>query len=446
MSVAEVTLVSLHPLVQRIQAGQDDDAWNALVGALDGPARRAARLVTGDQAVAEDAVQDAWVQVLQRISDFAFPQGIDDRAKDLSVVGWVLTIVRRVAADHAERAARHRRLPPPKRLATPMRMNTPLPELAVAAMRSALDELESTTRRLLHLRFTQGLSYIDIAREIGGTAANARLQVHRALRRLGRRLGREPAALAILLWALAPAWSKDASDTPPSDAATDLAMTTVTAPTILALASLFLVASVACIAAGQFAIGSTAPAAPAAEPELLLDWNPAAIRAAARVMDIGEPMTPGKRDAPVLDLPTGTLEGGLLRVALDRKHGLIVTLPPEILTNDAKHPLRMTLHLATIPARFFGYGLVAEMDSQTGAAARPAFLGVPERIEITVRRSGTSPQGAALHTAQTVLVHHHAKPQPLGSDVMRGDGLGIMVTSDALGISRLTVRRLAADQ
>lgn len=74
-------------LVERIRDG-DQSAWDALVDRHSGLLWRLARRVVSDDAAASDAMQTAWLQLLQHV----------DRISDPAAVrGWLCTTVRREA-------------------------------------------------------------------------------------------------------------------------------------------------------------------------------------------------------------------------------------------------------------------------------------------------------------------------------------------------------------
>jgi RNA polymerase sigma factor (sigma-70 family) len=72
-------------LVDGALAG-DRDAWNELVRRYDGPLHQVARSFRLDQASADDAVQTAWLRLVERLDTLHDPQGVG---------AWLTTTLRR---------------------------------------------------------------------------------------------------------------------------------------------------------------------------------------------------------------------------------------------------------------------------------------------------------------------------------------------------------------
>ena len=72
-------------LVDGALAG-DRDAWNELVRRYDGPLHQVARSFRLDQAAADDAVQTAWLRLVERLDTLHDPQGVG---------AWLTTTLRR---------------------------------------------------------------------------------------------------------------------------------------------------------------------------------------------------------------------------------------------------------------------------------------------------------------------------------------------------------------
>jgi RNA polymerase sigma-70 factor, ECF subfamily len=164
------------PLVRAAQAG-DRDAFGELY-------RRFSRAVHGvllarlPRTVADDLVQDAFLQALKRLGELREPAAFG---------GWLCTIARRCAADHFRRAPAE---DPLVDRASPQAS----PELAAEAHAAlaAIRDLPEAYRETLTLRLVEGLSGPEIGAATGLTADSVRVNLHRGFRLLRERLGATP--------------------------------------------------------------------------------------------------------------------------------------------------------------------------------------------------------------------------------------------------------------
>ena len=142
-----------------------------------------------DAGLAEDAVQDALVQLAGTESDSPV---------ELGVRVWLFRAVRDRARS-ALRSGRRRRAREAR--VAPSRPWPSPGEHAEASelVERALGELAPEEREAVRLRYAQDLDYVDVARVLGTSAATARVRVHRALERLRGRLGGNAATLLAAL-------------------------------------------------------------------------------------------------------------------------------------------------------------------------------------------------------------------------------------------------------
>jgi len=176
--------------VRRARAG-DDDAFSALVRRHIRYAGAIAYRVLGDYEQAADAVQDAFWKAHRGLGAVREP----DRFR-----AWLSGVVRTVAID----ARRRWRRPtadlatvPPTLLARRDEPSAPLEEREQReAVRRAVAALPETYRAVVTLKYLAGLSYEEVAAELGTTAAAVEAKLHRArgklrekLRKLARQSG-----------------------------------------------------------------------------------------------------------------------------------------------------------------------------------------------------------------------------------------------------------------
>lgn len=143
---------------------------------------RSALLLTGDQAPAEDLVQDALLKVAERWSR------LRDEAPD--------AYARRVIYNGAmTRFRRHSREAPRAELPEVVAPATTEDWLSGADIRAALQRLTVKQRAVLVLRYYEDLSEQQIAETLGVTTGTVKSQAHAGLRRLREELALEQDSL-----------------------------------------------------------------------------------------------------------------------------------------------------------------------------------------------------------------------------------------------------------
>jgi RNA polymerase sigma factor (sigma-70 family) len=175
----EAVLVQL----ARRAIGGDDDALEQLLRELGPQLVRTARLVVGAGSwAAEDAAQEAMIDVMRGIGRLREPE---------SVRQWAL----RVATTRAIKIARH------ERIRSLGRASTEAQELAAREsderlldLKRAFDLLPSRMRAVAVLRFYTGLSERETAAVLGCSVGTVKSQLHEARRRLAAALRAEDAA------------------------------------------------------------------------------------------------------------------------------------------------------------------------------------------------------------------------------------------------------------
>lgn len=147
-----------------------DEEFATFVAAQQGPLLRAAVLLTGDHASAEDLVQEALVKVAQR-----WP-----RLRDQSPAAYARRIIYR---DNVSRWRSTRReqigAPIPERGADPL-----ADQAQRLAVRSAIAGLPPRQRAVVVLRYLEDLTEVETAKVLGVSVGTVKSQHHDALRRL----------------------------------------------------------------------------------------------------------------------------------------------------------------------------------------------------------------------------------------------------------------------
>jgi len=171
---------TLHENVLAAQAG-DRDAFAYLVTALGAAAHQVARGVTRDRHLAEDAVQEAFVVALKRLTQLERPEAFP---------GWLLTIVYTTAVKQGRRKR-------PDLLG-----DAPLPPAdgedppgeradraeAEALVRSAVRRMPDRERQVLERFYLEGRSVAETAAELALPTGTIKRRLHEARDRLRPRL------------------------------------------------------------------------------------------------------------------------------------------------------------------------------------------------------------------------------------------------------------------
>ncbi len=168
-------------LLHRIGEGDGEafelfwERWSRPVLAL------AARVLGGDRVAAEDATQEAFATIWRAAGTFDPDRG--------AAVGWLFTIARNTARDHARR----RRVPPAPE-APEQSDPAPGPDEVVAAdldaflVHAAISELPPRAREVIELAYFGGLSQSEIAARTGTPLGTVKTRTRNALGHLAERL------------------------------------------------------------------------------------------------------------------------------------------------------------------------------------------------------------------------------------------------------------------
>jgi RNA polymerase sigma-70 factor, ECF subfamily len=145
----------------RAVAGGDSQAFMTLYDLYNRLAFGLAYRVLGDAASAEEAVQDAFMQVWGRAASF------EDRGS-ANVRGWLLTIVHHRAIDTLRRSSRHDQRTTTLDEHLELRAlgdtwDDVARQMTTDEVRLALDELPDDQRRAIELAYFGGLSQREIA-------------------------------------------------------------------------------------------------------------------------------------------------------------------------------------------------------------------------------------------------------------------------------------------
>lgn len=180
-TVADADLAGL---VERTASG-DRDAFASLYDATSRRAYGLALRVTGQAALAEDVVQDAYLQVWRSATDYS---------RDLGApTPWILTMVHRRAVDAVRsRAARERRETRDAEL-RPRWIGDVGEEVdrreTVRLVRRCLDGLTDLQRESISMAYLDGLTYREVADRLGAPLPAVTSRIRGAMRGLRSCLG-----------------------------------------------------------------------------------------------------------------------------------------------------------------------------------------------------------------------------------------------------------------
>jgi RNA polymerase sigma-70 factor (ECF subfamily) len=162
----------------------DPDAVRAVYRAYGGVVFGVAYKLLGDRGLAEEAVQQTFVQAWRGARSF-------DPARDLGP--WLATIARRVAIDIHRREQRrvHATVDEihdghPAVTTLPPSVDT---AFEVAEVRAAVAALPDEERGVVRLQYLEGLTQSEVAERLGVPLGTIKSRSSRAYRRLASRLG-----------------------------------------------------------------------------------------------------------------------------------------------------------------------------------------------------------------------------------------------------------------
>jgi RNA polymerase sigma factor (sigma-70 family) len=164
-------------LLGAIAAG-DEDALGALYDRYGRTAYGVALRVLRDQALAEDAVQEAFLAIWRSAERYRL-----ERAKPST---WVLTLVHRRAVDLVRREDRRRAEPldePPEATGEDIPAEAHLRERRVA-VQAALRELPDDQRQALELAYYGGYTQSELAQRLGVPLGTVKSRMFAGLTRL----------------------------------------------------------------------------------------------------------------------------------------------------------------------------------------------------------------------------------------------------------------------
>jgi RNA polymerase sigma-70 factor (ECF subfamily) len=171
----------------RACAKGDDQALGSLYDRHGEVAYRVALRVLRDPALAEDAVQEAFLGVWRQAATYDPARG--------KASTWILTLVHRRAVDIVRRRARSKELAAP-----PLNAVEGVDEAVGrrSDVQAALCTLSAPERQVLDLAYWRGLTQSEIATALGMPVGTVKSRTFNALAKLGAALSVAPCLAAVL--------------------------------------------------------------------------------------------------------------------------------------------------------------------------------------------------------------------------------------------------------
>ena len=140
-----------------------------------------AKRIAGDDSLAEDALQDSWIKIMQAVNHACF--------NGPKACPWVSTIVTNAARDVRRRRFRHEEAPLAE-MEDPSRSPEALAQekQLLALLREIISLLPETYRQVVELRLQQGLSTGQTAKRLHISRAQVKTRLNRAVRMIQRRI------------------------------------------------------------------------------------------------------------------------------------------------------------------------------------------------------------------------------------------------------------------
>ena len=142
-----------------------------------------AKRIAGDDRLAEDALQESWIKILQAVNHACF--------NGPKACSWVSTIVANAARDVRRRRFRHKEVPLPlPEMEAPSRTPEALAQekQLLALLREIISLLPETYRQIVELRLQHGLSTDQTAQRLHVSSSLVKTRLKRAVHMIQQRI------------------------------------------------------------------------------------------------------------------------------------------------------------------------------------------------------------------------------------------------------------------
>ncbi len=171
--------------LQRLARSQDRAAWSVLMERCGPATERLARRLCSDTHEAQDALQEAWLQIRDGAVRFQ-PLGDDP---DAGAWGWIMRVTANACLKWKRRERRQQTVHFPETLdpAAPVE-DVPMDTDVACGIRQSLASLPEEQRSAVVLHVVEGLDFATLAASFGCTVAAAKMRVYRGIERLRQQL------------------------------------------------------------------------------------------------------------------------------------------------------------------------------------------------------------------------------------------------------------------
>ncbi len=157
----------------------DEVAFERIVTTYHAQMHRVCVFVSGDQALAEEAVQAAWVIAWRKLGSLQDPQRLGP---------WLVSVAVNQAKDLLRKRRRRTEVEIPNDTSVPVGGIDPATGIEALDLRAALSRRDADDRALLAMRYVAGFSSTELAEAIGITPSGTRNRLERLTTRLRQEL------------------------------------------------------------------------------------------------------------------------------------------------------------------------------------------------------------------------------------------------------------------
>lgn len=163
-------------LVTRARDG-DRAAMEELYDRHSGRVYSVVRRLAGDDALADDLAQEAWIRAFEKLGSFR---------GESSFGTWMYRLATNTALNHLRSASRHRELESEASEEVMSRRPGSVDDAVInqRILSRALDELAPGYRQVLVLHDVEGLTHDEIAEKLGVATGTSKSQLHKARARM----------------------------------------------------------------------------------------------------------------------------------------------------------------------------------------------------------------------------------------------------------------------
>ncbi len=175
----------LAPIIQRAQRN-DEEAYEQLYAMYADPLFRYLSFRCGNASLAEEALGELWLRLVQYLPSFRVPPSGADQA----FTAWMYTIARNLVVDMVRSSKRDSAEIPVDWPALDQDLDTSIDRRdTMRALAAAVSQLTPEQREVILLRFQEDLTSSEVAVRVGRSESAVKALQHRAIGTLARLMG-----------------------------------------------------------------------------------------------------------------------------------------------------------------------------------------------------------------------------------------------------------------